>query len=221
MSCDWLSLQRPCYWWEVRWRAIGCLSLKSMTVSAPASPVQRKQRPVSMSSFSAHSPTYDSNTMPSDMPKKRRAPLPPDMMSQSMPADLSHHQGNPEPAGHLDGNQVSVKHFFINSWLVSSGNAVSFHTAKYLELSVIFIADPPSAFQSVSPLSSGPSTESCFRRTSTKRKAPPPPTLSAEAPPDETAQDGSVTGRLENVRRVLNRKNPRNVLTGFWVKNGL
>uniref|UniRef100_A0A672KRR0 Cordon-bleu WH2 repeat protein like 1 n=1 Tax=Sinocyclocheilus grahami TaxID=75366 RepID=A0A672KRR0_SINGR len=77
-------------------------SEQSMTVSAPASPVHRKQRPVSMSSFSAHSPiTYDSNTMPSDMPKKRRAPLPPNMMSQSMPTDLGH-----QTPVHPDGNQV-------------------------------------------------------------------------------------------------------------------
>ncbi|XP_073701894.1 cordon-bleu protein-like 1b isoform X2 [Garra rufa] len=77
------------------------LSEQSMTVSAPASPVHRKQRPVSMSSFSAHSSiTYDSNTMPSDMPKKRRAPLPPSMMSQSMPTDLLAHDHM-----HPDGNQ--------------------------------------------------------------------------------------------------------------------
>ncbi|KAG1945059.1 cordon-bleu protein-like 1b isoform X2 [Pimephales promelas] len=77
-------------------------SEQSMTVSAPASPVHRKQRPVSMSSFSTHSPiTYDSNTMPSDTPKKRRAPLPPSMMSQSMPSDLSHNHGDVHP----DGNQ--------------------------------------------------------------------------------------------------------------------
>ncbi|XP_050975148.1 cordon-bleu protein-like 1b isoform X2 [Labeo rohita] len=75
-------------------------SEQSMTVSAPASPVHRKQRPVSMSSFSAHSSiTYDSNTMPSDMPKKRRAPLPPSMMSQSMPTNLADHHTHP------DGNQ--------------------------------------------------------------------------------------------------------------------
>ncbi|XP_056092094.1 cordon-bleu protein-like 1b isoform X2 [Rhinichthys klamathensis goyatoka] len=77
-------------------------SEQSMTVSAPASPVHRKQRPVSMSSFSTHSRiTYDSNTMPSDTPKKRRAPLPPSMMSQSMPSDLSHNHGDVQP----DGNQ--------------------------------------------------------------------------------------------------------------------
>ncbi|KAK7154592.1 hypothetical protein R3I94_007805 [Phoxinus phoxinus] len=77
-------------------------SEQSMTVSAPGSPVHRKQRPVSMSSFSTHSPnTYDSYTMPSDTPKKRRAPLPPSMMSQSMPTDLSDNHG----AMHPDGNQ--------------------------------------------------------------------------------------------------------------------
>ncbi|KAA0715442.1 Cordon-bleu protein-like 1 [Triplophysa tibetana] len=147
-------------------------SEQSMTVSAPASPEQRKHRPVSMSSFSAHSPTYDYNTLPSDMPKKRRAPLPPGMMSQSMPADLSHHQGHPETADHLDGDQ------------------------------------------SVAPLSSGPSTESCFKRTSTKRKAPPPPPLSAGAPPDEAPQDRSVTevvlaSPLEEIREQEEVSVPR------------
>lgn len=77
-------------------------SEQSMTVSAPASPVHRKQRPVSMSSFSTHVPlSYDCNTMPSDTPKKRRAPLPPSMMSQSMPSDLSQTQTTVHP----DGNQ--------------------------------------------------------------------------------------------------------------------
>ncbi|XP_026073216.1 cordon-bleu protein-like 1 isoform X3 [Carassius auratus] len=81
-------------------------SEKYMTVSAPGSPVQRKQRPVSMSSFSMHSPiTYDCNTMPSNMPKKRRAPLPPSMMSQSMPTDLGHHHCNSQTITHHDGNQ--------------------------------------------------------------------------------------------------------------------
>ncbi|XP_066543028.1 cordon-bleu protein-like 1b isoform X2 [Hoplias malabaricus] len=72
---------------------------KASTVSAPTSPVHRKQRPVSMSSLSTHSPTYDSNTMPSDTPKKRRAPLPPQMM----PSDLSNAQPNTQP----EGNQVT------------------------------------------------------------------------------------------------------------------
>ncbi|XP_051566677.1 cordon-bleu protein-like 1b [Myxocyprinus asiaticus] len=126
-------------------------SEQSMTVSAPASPVHRRQRPVSMSSLSTYSPMYDSNTMPSDTPKKRRAPLPPCMMSQSMPTDLSHHQGNAQTPAHPDGNQ---------------------HMA---------------------PLSRGSSTESSFKKTSTKRKAPPPPTLTSIAPHDETTQGKDLT----------------------------
>lgn len=73
-----------------------CFFLKASTVSAPASPINRKSRPVSMSSLSMHSPTYDSNTMPSDTPKKRRAPLPPHVK----PSDLS------QTSSHPDGNQV-------------------------------------------------------------------------------------------------------------------
>ncbi|XP_051565544.1 cordon-bleu protein-like 1 isoform X2 [Myxocyprinus asiaticus] len=129
-------------------------SEQSRTVSAPASPVHRKQRPVSMSSLRTYSPTYDSKTMPSDMPKKRekrRAPLPPSMMSQSIPTDLSHHQGNAQTVAHPDGNQ---------------------HMAR---------------------LSRGSSTDSSFKSLSTKRKAPPPPTLTSVAPHDETTQDKDLT----------------------------
>lgn len=112
-------------------------SEQSMTVSAPSSPVHRKQRPVSMSSFSTHSPiTYDSNTMPSDMPKKRRAPLPPSMMSQSMPSDLSHNHG----AVHPDGTQ--------NMAPLSRGSSTE---SSFKKSSTKRKAPPP-------PTSSGPSS---------------------------------------------------------------
>ncbi|XP_026768205.3 cordon-bleu protein-like 1b isoform X1 [Pangasianodon hypophthalmus] len=77
---------------------------QASTVSAPASPNNRKSRPVSMSSLGMHSPTYDSNTMPSDTPKKRRAPLPPHMK----PSDLSHQHSNSQTSSHPDGNQVAA-----------------------------------------------------------------------------------------------------------------
>lgn len=73
-------------------------------MSAPASPINRKSRPVSMSSLNVQSQTYDSNTMPSDMPKKRRAPLPPHMK----PPDLSHMHSNSQTSSHPDGNQVTA-----------------------------------------------------------------------------------------------------------------
>ncbi|TRY93519.1 hypothetical protein DNTS_032372, partial [Danionella cerebrum] len=121
----------------------------STTVSAPASPVHRKQRPVSMSFLSTHSPAmYDCNTMPSDTPKKRRAPLPPGMMSQSMPGDLSQSRSNSQSSVHPEGNQ------------------------------------------STASLSQRSSTESCLKRSSTKRKAPPPPVVTS--PPLELTLDSST-----------------------------
>uniref|UniRef100_W5MP79 Cordon-bleu WH2 repeat protein like 1 n=1 Tax=Lepisosteus oculatus TaxID=7918 RepID=W5MP79_LEPOC len=71
--------------------------LKSATASAPASPTLNQQRPGSMSSLSAHASMYNSNTLPSEMPKKRRAPLPPMMVSQSFPTNLSECQTNAQP----------------------------------------------------------------------------------------------------------------------------
>ncbi|XP_028846816.1 cordon-bleu protein-like 1b isoform X3 [Denticeps clupeoides] len=74
---------------------------QATAASAPVSPVLRRQRPVSMSSLCTQSPTYNSNTMPSDVPKKRRAPLPPGMLSQSVPSDL----GDSHLEAQHDGNQ--------------------------------------------------------------------------------------------------------------------
>ncbi|XP_062862258.1 cordon-bleu protein-like 1b [Trichomycterus rosablanca] len=75
---------------------------RASTVSAPASPINRRARPMSMSAINVHSPPYDSNTMPADMPKKKRAPLPPNMR----PPDLNHQHSNSQTASQSDGNQV-------------------------------------------------------------------------------------------------------------------
>ncbi|XP_078259923.1 cordon-bleu protein-like 1b isoform X2 [Rhinoraja longicauda] len=45
--------------------------------SAPATPLISPQRPLGMSSSSAYCPTYEFNTLPSGVPKKRQAPAPP------------------------------------------------------------------------------------------------------------------------------------------------
>ncbi|KAJ8350715.1 hypothetical protein SKAU_G00258450 [Synaphobranchus kaupii] len=58
------------------------------TVSAPASPVLANHGPGSMTSLSGHASTRSSNAGLSIMPKKRRAPLPPVMVSQSFPSKL-------------------------------------------------------------------------------------------------------------------------------------
>uniref|UniRef100_A0A8C7CY30 Cordon-bleu ubiquitin-like domain-containing protein n=1 Tax=Oncorhynchus kisutch TaxID=8019 RepID=A0A8C7CY30_ONCKI len=97
---------------------------QGMTASAPASPVfPSKPRPLSMSSLSAHSSTFNCNSMASDMPKKRRAPLPPMLVSQRCPSNLSHRQrsiSDSEPEAQKDSDQVSGSNltrsdFFVNA----------------------------------------------------------------------------------------------------------
>ncbi|XP_041700323.1 cordon-bleu protein-like 1 isoform X2 [Coregonus clupeaformis] len=84
---------------------------QGMTASAPASPVfPSKPRPLSMSSLSAHSSTFNCSSMASDMPKKRRAPLPPMLVSQSFPSNLSHRQRSisaSEPEAQKDSDQMA------------------------------------------------------------------------------------------------------------------
>lgn len=83
-------------------------SLKATTASAPASPVLvSKPRPLSMALPSSNSPPLGSPTTPTYMPKKRRAPQPPILVSQSS-SDLSARRRlNSEPNAQLDSDQVS------------------------------------------------------------------------------------------------------------------
>ncbi|XP_043851994.1 cordon-bleu protein-like 1 isoform X1 [Dromiciops gliroides] len=67
---------------------------REQTSSAPATPLISKPRPTFTRSNTISKP-YISNTLPSDVPKKRRAPLPPMPTSQSCPQDLVHTQTRP------------------------------------------------------------------------------------------------------------------------------
>nr|XP_055163705.1 cordon-bleu protein-like 1 isoform X2 [Nyctereutes procyonoides] len=67
---------------------------REQTASAPATPLVSKHRPTFTRSNTISKP-YISNTLPSDAPKKRRAPLPPMSGSQSAPQDLAHVQERP------------------------------------------------------------------------------------------------------------------------------
>ncbi|XP_077812703.1 cordon-bleu protein-like 1 isoform X17 [Macaca mulatta] len=67
---------------------------RDQTASAPATPLVNKHRPTFTRSNTISKP-YISNTLPSDAPKKRRAPLPPMPVSQSVPQDLAHIQERP------------------------------------------------------------------------------------------------------------------------------
>ncbi|XP_054826712.1 cordon-bleu protein-like 1 isoform X2 [Eublepharis macularius] len=65
---------------------------REQTASAPATPLMSKPRQTFFIRSNTVSKQYDSNTLPSEMPKKRRAPLPPMPASQSDPQDLAQAQ---------------------------------------------------------------------------------------------------------------------------------
>ncbi|XP_044273834.1 cordon-bleu protein-like 1 isoform X1 [Varanus komodoensis] len=68
---------------------------REQTASAPATPLLSKPRPAFVMRSNVIPKQYDSNTLPSEMPKKRRAPLPPMPTSQSVPQDLAQTQDKP------------------------------------------------------------------------------------------------------------------------------
>lgn len=77
------------------------------TASAPASPVLViKPRPLSMALPSSTSSPFSSHTILADVPKKRRAPLPPALVSESSPSGLGTRQRlYSEPSVRLDRDQ--------------------------------------------------------------------------------------------------------------------
>ncbi|XP_035859817.1 cordon-bleu protein-like 1b isoform X2 [Sander lucioperca] len=82
---------------------------QATTASAPASPVlMSKPRPLSMALPSSNSSPLSSRTLPTDVPKKRRAPQPPILVSQSCPSDLSTRRRlNSEPTAQLDSDHMA------------------------------------------------------------------------------------------------------------------
>uniref|UniRef100_A0A8D0FJR3 Cordon-bleu WH2 repeat protein like 1 n=1 Tax=Strix occidentalis caurina TaxID=311401 RepID=A0A8D0FJR3_STROC len=68
---------------------------REQAASAPATPLMGKPRPTFIARSNTVSKQYDSNTLPSEMPKKRRAPLPPMPNSQSAPQELAQAQVRP------------------------------------------------------------------------------------------------------------------------------
>ncbi|XP_062354237.1 cordon-bleu protein-like 1 [Cinclus cinclus] len=68
---------------------------REQAASAPATPLMSKPRPPFIMRSNTVSKQYDSNTLPAEMPKKRRAPLPPMPTSQSAPQELARAQARP------------------------------------------------------------------------------------------------------------------------------
>uniref|UniRef100_A0A8D2JM72 Cordon-bleu WH2 repeat protein like 1 n=1 Tax=Sciurus vulgaris TaxID=55149 RepID=A0A8D2JM72_SCIVU len=131
---------------------------REQTASAPATPLINKHRPNFTRSNTISKP-YVSNTLPSDAPKKRRAPLPPMPSSQSVPQDLAHIQERPA--------SCVVKSTSVDETDKSPCEAGIVRTGS-LQLSSTSIGN------------------SSLRRT--KRKAPSPPSKTAQHPSDGNGQ---------------------------------
>ncbi|XP_018423360.1 PREDICTED: cordon-bleu protein-like 1 isoform X2 [Nanorana parkeri] len=84
---------------------------RDQTSSAPATPLLNKQRPPQAVRENTVIKSYDSNTLPSDVPKKRRAPLPP----------MHPPQNNPIPRGQIRTSSCVVKSTSVDE----SGKCVS------------------------------------------------------------------------------------------------
>uniref|UniRef100_A0A674F4Q4 Cordon-bleu ubiquitin-like domain-containing protein n=1 Tax=Salmo trutta TaxID=8032 RepID=A0A674F4Q4_SALTR len=174
-------------------------SLKGMTASAPASPVfPSKPRPLSMSSLSAHSSTFNCYSMNSDMPKKRRAPLPPILVSQRCPSNLSHHQrsiSDSEPEAQKDSDQVSGSNltrsvFFVSARSVCKILCLNFPKIRTLCPELLMNLNDYFVPSVVEMAGLSRSTESSLKRT--KRKAPLPPASPSVVVQDAASLDGGM-----------------------------
>ncbi|XP_069472407.1 cordon-bleu protein-like 1 isoform X2 [Ambystoma mexicanum] len=139
---------------------------KEQTASAPATPLLTNQRPINNTRPNKVVKQYESNTLPTEMPKKRRAPLPPMYASQTVPKDFV--QGHTRPhslvvkSASIDGEQkdLSGKEIIRTNSLQLSGSS---------------------------------SNESSLRRG--KRKAPaPPPSPPSQPLQDQTDENSNDTG---------------------------
>ncbi|KAM9124051.1 cordon-bleu protein-like 1 [Pangshura tecta] len=147
---------------------------REQTASAPATPLMSKPRPTFINRSNTISKQYDSNTLPSEMPKKRRAPLPPMPPSQSVPQDLEHTQ---------------VKH---TSSCVVKSSSVDDNEQGQLRLGIVRTGSLQ--------LSGTSSVNSSLRRT--KRKAPSPPSRIPQDRSDNskrTASDSAESTPVESI----------------------
>ncbi|XP_072274361.1 cordon-bleu protein-like 1 isoform X3 [Pyxicephalus adspersus] len=118
---------------------------RDQTSSAPATPLLNKQRPPHAVRANTVIKSYDSNTLPSDVPKKRRAPLPPQMQPS---------QNNIIPRGQIRTSSCVVKSVSVDESEKSVSGFDRSRTGSFQHSGIS-------------------SVNSSIRRT--KRKAPLPP----------------------------------------------
>ncbi|XP_073503142.1 cordon-bleu protein-like 1 isoform X2 [Phyllobates terribilis] len=146
---------------------------RDQTSSAPSTPLLNKPRSQHMMRANTVTKSYDSSTMPSDVPKKRRAPLPPMHPPQNGSSEI--HRGQ----------------------IRTSSCVVKSVSAEYSEKALgRFDRSRTGSFQH-SGTSSSSSFNSSLRRT--KRKAPPPPPPPAVTPSDIGDENSNVIGFSEEI----------------------
>ncbi|XP_067405447.1 cordon-bleu protein-like 1 isoform X2 [Emydura macquarii macquarii] len=149
---------------------------REQTASAPATPLMSKSRPTFIIRSNTVSKQYDSNTLPSEMPKKRRAPLPPMPASQSVPHDLAHDHVRPTAylvkSSSVDENEQGLS----RQGIVRTGSL---------------------------QLSGTSSVNSLLRRT--KRKAPSPPSRIPQDQSD-TKKTASESAESIPVERIVEER---------------
>ncbi|XP_073739277.1 cordon-bleu protein-like 1 isoform X6 [Callorhinus ursinus] len=157
---------------------------REQTASAPATPLVNKHRPTFTRSNTISKP-YISNTLPSDAPKKRRAPLPPMPGSQNVPRDLAHIQERPA--------SCVVKSLSVDETEKSPCGAGIVRTGS-LQLSSTSVGN------------------SSLKRT--KRKAPSPPSKIPLHPSDESSPVTALqAGRTVSSDGVLKANSPEGLLS--------
>ncbi|XP_063174351.1 cordon-bleu protein-like 1 isoform X3 [Candoia aspera] len=146
---------------------------RQQTASAPATPLMNKPRPAFAVRSSSISKQYDSNTLPSEMPKKRRAPLPPMPASQSVPQDLAQTQDKPKICMLKSSSMDETDKGLSGVGIVRTG---SLH------------------------LSGTSSVNSSLRRA--KRKAPSPPPRKLQGQSDPSIDTGSESAESIHVEGI-------------------
>ncbi|XP_040297271.1 cordon-bleu protein-like 1 isoform X2 [Bufo bufo] len=143
---------------------------RDQTSSAPATPLLNKPRPQNVTRANTVTKTYDSNTLPSDVPKKRRAPLPPMYPPQN---------GNSE----IHRSQIRTSSVVVKSVSVDESE-------KAL---AGFDRSRTGSFQN-----SGTSSFNCSLRR-TKRKAPLPPSPPPKTPQEISDENSNSIGVSEEM----------------------
>ncbi|XP_062972535.1 cordon-bleu protein-like 1 isoform X2 [Elgaria multicarinata webbii] len=135
---------------------------REQTASAPATPLMNKPRPAFVMRSNMIPKQYDSSTLPSEMPKKRRAPLPPMPASQSVPQDLAQTQDRPASCVVKSSSVDETDKGLSGIGIVRTGSL---------------------------QLSGTSSVNSSLRRA--KRKAPTPPPRKSQGQSDNSIETGS------------------------------